>query len=309
MIGWERTGTVTDPGSDSDSFAGLDLSRPGAARVYDYLLGGTANWAIDREFGQRVIERLPLSKDMVLANRVFLNRVVRHLTRLGVRQFLDIGAGVPTAGNTHQVADQLAPDTRVVYVDNEPVAVAHAEIILHRDGDPDRHAVINADLREPDELWRRARDTGILNLAEPIALLMIAVLHFVHAGPDGLDRGVPSTARLRELLPPGSYLAISHLTDDGVPAELISGLGEVRQLYETSVSSPIVFRTRAEIDALFGDFELLDPGTVWTPRWHPEDESALAPKLDFPSPGHAAVWAGVARKPTGPVSTVSAPSP
>src|SRR5437870_2504985 len=118
MIGYERTGTVPDGRSDAGPFAGLDLTHPSAARVYDYLLGGTANWAIDREFGQRIVERLPLSRDMVLANRMFLNRVVRHLTRLGVRQFLDIGAGVPTAGNTHQVADQIAPDTRVVYVDN-----------------------------------------------------------------------------------------------------------------------------------------------------------------------------------------------
>jgi hypothetical protein len=297
MIGCEGTGTVPEERSDPGSFAGLDLTHPSAARVYDYLLGGSANWAIDREFGQRIVERLPLSKDMVLANRVFLNRVVRHLTRLGVRQFLDIGAGVPTAGNTHQVADAIAPDTRVVYVDNEPVAVAHAEIILNREGDPDRHAVINADLREPDELWRRARGTGILDLDQPIALLMIAVLHFFHPGPDGVDRGAQSAARYRELLPPGSYLAISHLTDDGIPGEMVDKLDDIRKMYENSVSSRILYRTRAEIDALFGDFPLVDPGTVWTPQWHPEDTGIMAPDIEFPTPGHAAVWAGLARKP------------
>jgi O-methyltransferase involved in polyketide biosynthesis len=297
MTGCERTDTVPDERSDPGPYAGLDLTHPSAARVYDYLLGGSANWAIDREFGQRIIDRLPLSKDMVLANRVFLNRVVRHLTRLGVRQFVDIGAGVPTAGNTHQVAEQIAPDTRVVYVDNEPVAVAHAEIILNREGDPDRHAIINADLREPDELWHRARDTGILDFDQPIALLMIAVLHFFHPGPDGLDCGPASVARYRELLSPGSYLAISHLTDDGIPGDLVTRLDDVRKMYESSVSSRILYRTRAEINALFGDFQLLDPGTVWTPQWHPEDSGSLAPNVEFSTPEQAAVWAGLARKP------------
>jgi hypothetical protein len=287
-------GTQTDPGAT----AGIDLTRPNAARIYDYFVGGTANWSIDREFAHAIIQRIPLARDMALANRLFLNRVVRHLTRLGVRQFLDIGAGVPTAGNTHQIADEIVPDARVVYVDNEPIAIAHAEVLLNREGDPDRHVMINADLREPDDLWRQARDTGILDLDEPIALLMVAVLHFFHAGPAGQDVGPESVARYRELLAPGSYLAISHLTDDGVPDDMVAQLAESKRVYKQSVSNHLITRPRAEIDALFGDFELLEPGTVWTPQWHPEDTGPTAPTINLPTPEYAVVWAGVGQKPT-----------
>jgi len=289
---------VLGPQSDPSAPAGVDLTRPNAARIYDYLVGGTANWTIDREFAQGIIERIPLARDMALANRLYLNRVVRHLTRLGVRQFLDIGAGVPTAGNTHQIADEIAPDARVVYVDNEPIAIAHAEILLNREGDPDRHVMISADLREPDDLWREARGTGILDLDQPIALLMVAVLHFFHAGPDGREVGAESVARYRELLVPGSYLAISHLTDDGVPGEMVPQLAESKRVYANSVNNQLLFRSRPEIDALFGDFELLEPGMVWTPQWHPEETGPTAPAISLPTPEYSVIWAGVGQKPT-----------
>lgn len=288
------------PQSDPGAPAGVDLTRPNAARIYDYLVGGTANWTIDREFAQGIIERIPLARDMALANRLYLNRVVRHLTRLGVRQFLDIGAGVPTAGNTHQIADEIAPDARVVYVDNEPIAIAHAEILLNREGDPDRHVMISADLREPDDLWREARGTGILDLDQPIALLMVAVLHFFHAGPDGREVGAESVARYRELLAPGSYLAISHLTDDGVPDEMVPHLAESKRVYASSVNNQLLFRSRPEIDALFGDFELLEPGMVWTPQWHPEETGPTAPTISLPTPEYSVIWAGVGQKPIRP---------
>ncbi|HEX4700590.1 MAG TPA: SAM-dependent methyltransferase, partial [Pseudonocardiaceae bacterium] len=156
---------------------GVDLEHPSVARVYDFYLGGTANWAIDREFGKKVLARFPLLRPIAKANRLFLHRAVRHLVRQGVRQFVDIGSGVPTMGNTHQIADELAPDCRVVYIDNEPVAVAHSQMLLDQNGDPERHAAINADLREPDELWQRVRDTDVLDLTQPVALLLVAVLH------------------------------------------------------------------------------------------------------------------------------------
>jgi hypothetical protein len=298
MIAPGRTGTVSGVQSDPSAPTGVDLARPNAARIYDYLVGGTANWSIDREFARAVIQRIPLARDMALANRLFLNRVVRHLTRLGVRQFLDVGAGVPTAGNTHQIADELVPDARVVYVDNEPIAIAHAEVLLNREGDPGRHVMINADLREPDDLWRQVRNAGILDLDQPIALLLVAVLHFFHAGPAGQDVGAESVARYRELLAPGSYLAISHLTDDGVPDGMVAQLAESKRAYKQSVNNHLITRPRAEIDALFGDFELLEPGTVWTPQWHPEDTGPTAPAINLPTPEHAAVWAGVGQKPT-----------
>jgi hypothetical protein len=283
--------------------AGVDINRPSVARVYDYFLDGSANWAIDREFGDRVLARVPLLKQIAIANRLFLNRVVRHLTGMGVHQFLDVGAGVPTRGNTHEVADEVAarsgrtPDTRVVYVDNEPIAVAHAEVLLNNAGDLNRHAVIHADLRDPDGLWRQAVDTGLLNLDEPVALLLIAVLHVHQPGDDGVtDIGAESVARLRELLPTGSYLAISHVTDEGVPSEMDCQLAELKSMYDSSSSSKLNWRARSEIEALLDGFEMLEPGWTWTPEWRPEETGPSATPIAFETPSHAIVWSGVGRK-------------
>jgi hypothetical protein len=293
-----RIDIVSDTRPDPDVPPGVDLTRPSPARIYDYLLDGTANWAADRAFGDRLIQRFPLAKDVTRANRQFLNRVVRYLTKAGIRQFLDIGAGVPTAGNTHQVADQINPDSHVVYVDNESVAVAHAEILLDRQGDPDRHAIVNADLRDPDTLWQRALNTGLLNPDQPIGLLMLAVLHFYHQGPDGTDIGAHCVARYRDLLPPGSYLAISHTTNDGIPADLLPEITDFKATYDRDVSSRTVLRTRDEINALFGNFHLLEPGTTWTTQWRPEEADPNTPTITLPTPNHAMMWAGVAQKPS-----------
>lgn len=286
---------------DSNPPAGVDLSRPSVARVYDYYLNGKANWAIDRQFGDRILAKAPLIKDIALANRQFLNRAVRYLSRQGVRQFLDIGAGVPTAGNTHQVADELAaeegrePDTRVVYVDNDPVAVAHAEALLDKEGDDQRHAVIHADLRSPEDLWRDACETDLLVPDEPIALLLIAVLH-VQQLADGKEVGPDSVARLRALLPAGSYLALTHATDDGVPAEMASQMADIKQLYDSSSSSKVVWRPREDIETLLGDYEVVAPGWCWTGEWRPEETGAGAPSVTFRSSNYAIAWAGVGRK-------------
>lgn len=289
--------------SDPNPPAGVDISRPSVARVYDYFLDGSANWAIDREFGDRVLANFPLLKNVALANRLFLNRVVRYLTKCGVRQFLDVGAGVPTGGNTHQVADEVAeragrtPDTRVVYVDNEPIAVAHAEVLLNKSGDVNRHAVIHADLRDPDGLWEQAVDTGLIDPTQPVALLLIAVLHVHQPGPDNkTDIGAESVARLRELLPAGSYLAISHLTNDSVPAELENRIAELKRMYDTSSSSNIIVRTHAEIAALLDDFQLVEPGWTWSTEWRPEETGPKAPAITFETPSHAVIWSGVGQK-------------
>jgi hypothetical protein len=273
------------------------------ARVYDYYLGGSANWAADREFGDRVLAKFPLLKDIAVANRLFLNRVVRHLVKRGVRQFLDVGAGVPTRGNTHEIADELAlregrtPDTRVVYVDNEPIAVAHAEALLSTAGDANRHAVIEADLRTPDALWEQAMATELLDPSEPVALLLIAVLHVHQPGTDGTtDIGADSVARFRELLPAGSYLAVSHITDDGVPPELDDKLVELKRMYDTSSSSDVIWRPRADIEAMLGDFEPVEPGWTWTTEWRPEETGPHATLIRFPTPSHAAIWSGVGQK-------------
>ena len=289
---------ITNGGTVDDPFPpqGVDLERPSVARVYDWYLGGTANWAIDREFGEKVLASFPLIRPIAIANRLFLHRAVRHLVRLGVHQFVDIGSGVPTMGHTHQVADEVAPDSRVVYVDHEPVAVAHSQVLLEKHGDPARHAVINADLRNPDKLWQQAIQTGVLDLEEPVALLLVAVLHVQQPGPDGTDIGPQAVARYRELLSPGSYLVLSHISDEGVPPEVGKGLVDLKRMYDTS-SSPVIWRPRNDFRSLFGTFELVEPGLVWTPDWHPEESSPNSPEIEFDSPSESVILCGVGRKP------------
>jgi len=275
---------------------GVDLEHPSVARVYDFYLGGTANWAIDREFGKRVLARFPLLRPIAKANRLFLHRAVRHLVRQGIRQFIDVGSGVPTMGSTHMIADELADGTRVVYIDNEPVAVAHSQMLLEENGDRSRHAAINADLRDPDELWQRVREIEVLDLTQPVALLLVAVLHVRQPGADGTDIGPAAVARYRQLLTPGSFLVISHITTEGVPPEMDEKLVDLKQMYD-SRSSPVIWRTHDEIRDLFGDFDLLPPGLTWTTLWHPEETSPTAPLITFASPNESVIWAGIGQKP------------
>jgi hypothetical protein len=275
---------------------GVDLDRPSVARVYDWYLGGTANWAIDREFGKKVLSVFPAGLYCARANRAFLHRAVRHLVRRGVRQFVDIGSGVPTMGNVHQVADEIAPDARVVYSDYEPVAVAHSQVLLEQQGDPRRHAVINADLREPDRLWELAAKTGVVDLEQPLALLVTAVLHVEQPGPNGEDVGPAAIARYRELLPSDSYLVLSQITDEELPEDIERQVNAIIRLYDNNVSKHVL-RSRAEIRRLFGDFEMLDPGITWTASWHPEETGPNTPIVDFTSPGESAMLAGVGHKP------------
>ncbi|WP_236795142.1 SAM-dependent methyltransferase [Amycolatopsis sp. GM8] len=287
---------MNDRGPDPFPPEGVDLDHPSVARVYDFLLGGSANWAIDRAFGEQVVNRFPLLKSVAIANRLYLHRAVRQLLRLGVRQFIDIGSGIPTMGNTHQIADEVAPDSKVVYIDNEPVAVAHSRYLLDKQGDPARHAVIHGDMRDPDGLWERVAETGVIDFDQPVAVLLVAVLHIQQPGRDGTDVGPQAVARYRELLKSGSYLVISHLTDEGVPPELDQKLVELKALYDAS-SNPVVWRKQGEIAALLGDFELLPPGMTWTPLWHPEESSPNSPALEFERPEESVIWVGVGRKP------------
>jgi hypothetical protein len=273
---------------------GVDLEHPNIARVYDYLLNGSAYWAIDEAFAERLLRNFREFRDIALANRLFVNRVIRYLRRTGVRQFLDIGSGIFSSGNTHQIADELGQDSAVVYADNDPVTVAHAEVLLDEEGDPDRHAVICADLRNPDELWQTALDTGILDLSQPVAVLMCTVLHALQPQPDGCDDGALSVARYRELMPVGSYLGVSHVTDEGIPQEIAPKLVELKHLCETWGSSTMFCRSRTAIEALLGDFELVEPGMVWTPEWHPEVTGSDSPFADAPS--YAAVLGCVGRR-------------
>ncbi len=273
----------------------VDLEHPNVARVYNYYLGGNTNWAIDREFGKTVLAKFPGMRSVALANRLFLNRAVRYLSRRGVSQFIDVGSGVPTIGNTHEIADETDPRSRVVYLDHEPVAVAHSQLLLDQHGDPARHAAVNADLRRPDHMWRCIEETGVLDLDQPVAMLLTAVLHFRQPGPDGVDIAPAAVARCRELLATDSYLVISHLTDDGVPEESKHQLATLKRLYDTR-SSPLIWRSHAEVRALLGDFELINPGMSWTPLWHPEENPLTAPDIGFTTPNESVVWAGVGKK-------------
>ena len=274
----------------------IDLHTPSIARVYDYFLGGTENWAVDREFGNALLEKFPLLGSVAQANRQFLNRVVQHLAHLGVRQFVDIGAGVPTMGSTHQAADSVDPVCHVVYIDNDPVAVGHSQALLHDNGDPTRHTALPGDLRDPDQLWQDVLDTGLIDLGRPVALLIIAVLHVQQTDETGRDVATEVLARYRDLLPSGSYLAISQVTTDGVPEGFASTLADIKAMYDQR-SSPVVWRGQAEIAAFLGDFEPIEPGMTWTPSWHPEYPTPGAAMVTFDHPNESVIWAGVGRKP------------
>jgi hypothetical protein len=284
------------PNASSSAVAGrsVDLDLPNVARVYDFLLGGSGHWATDRSFGKQILQVFPEIRDIARANRVFVNRVIRHLARLGVRQFLDIGSGVFSKGNTHQIADEIAP-CRVVYVDNEPVTAAQTELLLDEDGDPGRHAVVDVDLRDPAEVWASAMATGVLDPGAPLAVLMFSVLPSIPPQPGGDDEAMRAVARYRALLPRGSYLGVSHITLDDVPAIVAPKVAALKRLCEAWHPTDFHCRSRSAITALLGDFELVPPGMVWIPQWHPEDRAGDE-DIRFSTPNHSVVWAGVGRK-------------
>jgi O-methyltransferase involved in polyketide biosynthesis len=271
---------------------GVDLDRPNAARIYDWFLGGTANWAIDREFGARAVETFPMIKSIAKMGREFLGRGVSYLSRQGIDQFLDLGSGVPTVGNVHEIADRINPGSCCVYVDNEPVAVAHSQILLERDGDPDRHAVIHGDLRDPYGIWRQALATGVLDPERPIGLIMAGVLYFL--SPE--DNPHEVVGRYRDLLPPGSFLLAHHITDDGVPHDdEEADRQEIRKQYLKS-STPFHYRTRAEFASFFDGFELVEPGVVWLPEWHVDEDESKATHKVVDNPSYSGSLGGLGRK-------------
>jgi SAM-dependent methyltransferase len=228
------------------------------ARMYDYYLGGKDNFAADREAAEKVLAVLPEGRDMAVQNRAFLRRAVRYLAQAGVRQFLDIGAGLPTQGNVHEIAAEVAGDTRVVYVDNDPIVLAHARALL-ADGGQTR--VIQADLRDPESILANPTVRDLIDFSQPAAILLVAILHFIRDSED--PGGI--VARLREVLPPGGYLAISHGTQDFDPDLAL----RATEFYQQA-TAPFVLRPRAEIEAFFGDLELVEPGLVQLPMWRPE---------------------------------------
>jgi SAM-dependent methyltransferase len=236
----------------------IDIERPSIARMYDYYLGGSHNFAVDRDAARQVIAAVPEAPLMAQANRAFLRRVVRFLVDSGVRQFLDIGSGIPTVGNVHEIAQEIAPDARVVYADLDPVAVAHSEELLI---DNDRATVIQEDLRRPKRILDHPEVRKLLDFDQPIAVMIIAVLHFV---PDSCQPA-RILATIREALAPGSYLALSQASVDGREDDEAPAL----TVYQ-KVDHPLTPRSRAEVTRLLDGFDVVEPGVVWVPEWRPD---------------------------------------
>jgi hypothetical protein len=238
---------------------GIDTGKANIARVYDYWLGGTHNFRADRDAARAMIAIEPNTRTIMRANRAFLGRAVRFLAaEAGIGQFLDIGSGIPTGQNVHEVAHGTAPGTRVVYVDNDEVAVAHSKLIL--DGNPDV-TVIQADLREPTKILADPAVRRLIDFTQPVAVLLAAVLHFI---PDS-DDPAKIIGTLREAMAPGSYLAISHACLDTDPGFAATG----ESAYSSRVAGQMTMRTSGEITGLFEGFTLVDPGVVWLPLWRP----------------------------------------
>jgi hypothetical protein len=236
----------------------VDIEHASPARVYDYYLGGSHNFAVDRQMARQAMELWPELPLIMQANRAFLRRSVRYLVRRGITQFLDIGSGIPTEGNVHEVAQALAPETRVVYVDVDPVAATHSRAILA--GNPGAD-VVQADLRDVAAIFDDPTARGLLDPTQPLGLLMVAMLHFV---PDQADP-VNIVAQYRKMMPPGSYLALSHATHEGRPDQA----GSHTELYRRA-GAPLTMRSRLEIETLLDGFDLVPPGVVFLPLWRPD---------------------------------------
>ena len=266
---------------DGPAPPGINARVAHSARVYDYWLGGKDNFAADRELGDAIIEVVPTTRFAARANRAFLGRAVRYLAgEAGITQFLDIGTGIPTAGNTHEVAQAAAAESRVVYVDYDPIVLAHARALM-TSSPAGATAFIKADLRDPGRILADPELRGTLDLGKPVALNLIAVLHFLteEDNPRGL------VAELLDALPSGSYLTIAHLTADFDPEEAAAALAASRDSGVTYVP-----RTAAEVAAFFDGLELVDPGVVPLLTWRPDDGAP-------PDPLAARMYAAMARKP------------
>jgi hypothetical protein len=261
---------------------GINAGIAHPARVYDYFLGGKDNFAADRALGDALTTQIPSAPYSARANRAFLGRAVRYLVKeRGIRQFLDIGTGIPSAGNTHEVAQALAPDTRALYVDNDPIVLAHARALMssHPAG---ATAFIQADAREPGKILADPALSETLDLAEPVALMLLSILPFFR--DNEAPQGIVST--LLDALPSGSYLTISHITADFIKPEQAANAVAAGQ--HSGVT--YVPRTQAEIAAFFSGLDLVEPGVVPILAWHPDDGEPVDPRA-------ASHYAGMARKP------------
>lgn len=238
----------------------VDVTVPSAARMYDYNLGGSHNFEVDRAFAREVNTVMPDLPQIHRANRALLHRVVRFLVEdAGIRQFLDVGSGIPTVGNVHEVAQRAAPETHVVYVDVDPVAVIHSNTILANN---DRAGAIRADIRDADKILADPTVRSLIDFTQPVGLLLFTVLHYVSDDDHPLD----IVRTFRDALCPGSYLAISHGTTEGKTAEQTRAgvrVGNRNKIQAT-------MRGRPEVLQMFEGFDIVDPGVVFSPEWRPD---------------------------------------
>ncbi|GGL93803.1 hypothetical protein GCM10010129_42130 [Streptomyces fumigatiscleroticus] len=253
----------------------IDTSRPHPARVYDYLLGGKDHYEVDRRAGDELVAVAPEARIGVRANRAFMQRAVRYVVGSGVRQILDIGTGLPTSPNVHEIAREVAPDVRVAYVDNDPIVNVHAGALL---GDSGASSIVLADLRDPRAVVDHPDVRRVIDFGEPVALLLVAVLHFLTEA----ERPGRIVATLRDALPAGSFLVLSHATGD------FADRTSAQAVYDKA-SATMNLRSRAEVERFFDGFELVEPGLAQVPFWRP----------DTPPPagsGEIGFYGGVARK-------------
>jgi hypothetical protein len=248
--------------------------------MYDAMLGGGHNFDIDRQAVAAFTAIDPQVRTLARANRAFLGRAVRFLVDAGVRQFIDLGSGIPTQGNVHEVAQTISPGTRVVYVDNDPVAVAYSTSLLADNPDAD---IVSADIRRPADVLNSPQVRGLIDFDQPVAVLMITILHFI--APE--EEPARLVAAYRDALPAGSWLALSHATDQDRPGTAAA----VGQLYRSKATSPVTARSYDQIAALFTGFDLVDPGLVYVPLWRPDSGDEIPDK-----PSEYWVYAGVGRK-------------
>ncbi|KOG34139.1 SAM-dependent methyltransferase [Streptomyces resistomycificus] len=249
----------------------IDISVPSVSRIYDYYLGGSHNFEVDREAGRRAMEFMPGLPKVMQANRAFMRRAVRFAVDEGVTQFLDIGSGIPTTKNVHEVAQAARPDARVVYVDHDPVAVAHSEAVL---AGTEGTGVVAADLRKPQEILASPEVQRLIDPNRPVALLLVAILHFVEDADDPYG----AVAELREAFAPGSLLLLTHASYEGIPLPPERAEGAV-DVYK-DIRNPLTMRSREEIARFFEGYDMVEPGLVPPPHWRPdtapEDEDPYA---------------------------------
>lgn len=272
---WSKGETVRQPERGTD-LTDLQTDRPHPARIYDYWLGGKDNFLPDRQAAEHAISAAADIPAAARENRAFLRRAVQLAARSGVRQFIDVGAGLPSPGNVHQVAQSVDPQVRVVYVDNDPIVLTHGRALLV---DNRSTTVLTGDVRELDELFERPELRALVDLSQPVAVLLLAVLHFVTD-----EQAREAVRQVYERVAPGSYLLLSHSTHEGNPERA----AEVAKTWDKTASG-IRLRTRAQVTELFEGWELLEPGVEFVPLWRPEGEGATDASTRW-------MYAGVGRK-------------